>query len=130
MLVHLDTSVLIDAFTAPRRSLPAVERTVAGGHVMTFSTVVLYEWLRGPRTDGERTIVNLQFDAARIVSFDTEEARLAASLCQRLPGARRRQSDIAIAACAIEHGAALWTINTQDFADIPGLRLYRPPREP
>ena len=85
MLVHLDTSVLIDAFTAPRRALPAAERTLADGHVMTFSTMVLYEWLRGPRTDEERTIVNLQFDAARIVGFGTEEARLAASLFRSLP---------------------------------------------
>jgi predicted nucleic acid-binding protein len=33
--------------------------------------------------------------------------------------------DIAIAACAIEHRAALWTLNERDFEDIPGLMLYR-----
>jgi predicted nucleic acid-binding protein len=31
--------------------------------------------------------------------------------------------DLAIAACAIVHGAALWTLNPQDFKDVPGLEL-------
>jgi predicted nucleic acid-binding protein len=32
--------------------------------------------------------------------------------------------DIGIAACAITHEAALWTLNTADFKNIPDLRLY------
>jgi predicted nucleic acid-binding protein len=124
MLVHLDTSILVDAFTAPRRSLPAVDDAVASGHVLTFSTMVLYEWLRGPRTDEERAIVNLQFDEERIVSFGSDEARVAASLFRSVSRARPRQGDLAIAACAIHHGAAMWTLNRADFTDIPGLRLY------
>jgi predicted nucleic acid-binding protein len=35
---------------------------------------------------------------------------------------------IAIAACAIEHDAALWALNPADFGDIPGLKLYSAPR--
>jgi predicted nucleic acid-binding protein len=31
-----------------------------------------------------------------------------------------------VAACAIEHGASLWTLNLGDFKDIPGLKLYHP----
>jgi predicted nucleic acid-binding protein len=38
---------------------------------------------------------------------------------------RQRQADLAIAACAIRHGASLWTLNPADFADVPGLSLYR-----
>jgi len=37
---------------------------------------------------------------------------------------RGREADIAIAACAIEHEAAVWTTNRRHFQDIPGLRLY------
>jgi predicted nucleic acid-binding protein len=36
---------------------------------------------------------------------------------------RGRDLDLAIAACAIEHDAVLWTASTRDFDDIPGLRL-------
>lgn len=34
--------------------------------------------------------------------------------------------DIAIAACALEHGAHVWTLNPDDFRDMPGLKLYDP----
>lgn len=35
-------------------------------------------------------------------------------------------ADAAIAACAIINGASLYTLNTKDFIDIPGLDFYRP----
>ena len=38
-------------------------------------------------------------------------------------GALISRNSLAIAACAIEHDAVLWTANTKDFDDIPGLRL-------
>jgi len=36
---------------------------------------------------------------------------------------RGREVDLAIAACAIVHGARLWTLNRDDFTDIPDLDL-------
>ena len=44
-------------------------------------------------------------------------------LYRRLRRPRHREIDLAIAACAIVHGAELWTLNPQDFRDIPGLTL-------
>jgi predicted nucleic acid-binding protein len=38
--------------------------------------------------------------------------------------ARQRQADLAIAACAIEARAALWTLNPEDFKDVPALVLF------
>lgn len=32
--------------------------------------------------------------------------------------------DIAIAACTLTQEGRLWTVNEQDFADIPGLPLH------
>ncbi|MGC9949622.1 MAG: hypothetical protein ABSF64_24920 [Bryobacteraceae bacterium] len=43
---------------------------------------------------------------------------------QSLHRGRGREIDLAIAACAITHEAALWTLHAADFKDIPGLRLY------
>jgi predicted nucleic acid-binding protein len=124
MIVHLDTSVLVDALTGPRRSLGALERVVSRGHVIASSSLALYEWLRGPRTaeelEDQEALVPL--DAARV--FGAAECRRAASLYRTLKRARGRDMDIAIAACAIEHGARLWTLNPADFRDLPAVELF------
>jgi predicted nucleic acid-binding protein len=124
MLLHLDTSVLVDAFTGPRRSLPAVRRATAAGEVIGFCTVVLYEWLRGPRTADERQAVEEFFASDPPAVFGAVEAARAAVLYAQVNNARQRQADLAIAACAIEHRAHLWTLNRRDFNDLPGLVLY------
>jgi predicted nucleic acid-binding protein len=124
VVVHLDTSVLVDAFTAERRSLKRLRNATANGEVLTFSTIVLYEWLRGPRTDAEVRAIDAFFELDTLAAFGRQEAACAARLYRRTKRARQRQADLAIAACAIEHRAALWTLNREDFDDIPGLALY------
>jgi predicted nucleic acid-binding protein len=126
MLIHLDTSVLVDAFTGPRRSLPRLRGATANGDETAFSTLVLYEWLRGPRTRAEREAVDAFFGIETVSLFGVAEAGRAADLYRRGKRARQRQADLAIAACAIEHGARLWTLNPADFSDIAELELYVP----
>jgi len=48
---------------------------------------------------------------------------IAAELYRTLRRARGREIDVAIVACSISHGAELWTLNPDDFKDIPGLKL-------
>ena len=126
MIVHLDTSVLVDALTGERRSLPALERTVANGHVIAASALVQYEWLRGPRTPQELEDQELLLPATEAREFGPAEAARAADLYRAVHRARGRDMDIVIAACALEHGARLWTLNPDDFRDMPGLTLYTP----
>jgi len=126
VIVDLDTSVLVDALTGRRRSFAALERTVADGHVIAISALAAYEWLRGPRRPTEIEDQEALLPMAEARGFGTAEAARAAQLYRTLKRARGRDMDIAIAACAIEHGARLWTLNPADFRDMPGLDLYEP----
>ena len=75
MLIHLDTTVLVDAFSGGRHSLPAVRTATARGDSLTFSTIVLYEWLRGPRTAGETSAVDAFFAENLLAVFGNGEAQ-------------------------------------------------------
>jgi predicted nucleic acid-binding protein len=125
-VTHLDTSVLVDALTGTRRSEPGLTTLIASGEPVAIATLVLYEWLRGPRHPLELTDQESIFPTARAVAFGAEEAVLAAELYRRMPRARTREFDLGVAACALTQGAQLWTLNSRDFADIPGLRLFDP----
>jgi predicted nucleic acid-binding protein len=122
-VIHLDTSALVDALTGPRRSASGLRRLVERGERIQLSTIVLYEWLRGPRLAGELHDQELLFPRDAAVAFGPAEAARAARLYRQIARPRGREIDLAIAACAIEHDAALWTLNREDFADIPGLAL-------
>jgi predicted nucleic acid-binding protein len=126
LIVHLDTSALVDALCGPFRSLPQLHAIVAAGDRTAISSPVLYEWLRGPRRDAELRVQEQLLPASEAVPFDTDAARTAAAVYRSLRRSRGREVDIMIAACAIEHDAVLWTLNPEDFDDVPGLRLYRP----
>lgn len=123
MTVHIDTSALIDALTGPRRSLPRLTALVQEGHRIALSSLVLYEWRRGPRTTAELAAQDALLPLDGIVPFDGSASTVAANLYRRMSRPRGREVDIAIAACALHQGAALWTLNKDDFADVPGLTL-------
>ncbi len=125
-MIHLDTSILVDALTGSRRSAPDLRRTIEDRERLGISTLVLYEWLRGPRRPEEVAAQEALFPRAALVPFEAEEGRVAAQLYRGLRRARGREVDLAVAACALTHRAAFWTLNRQDFRDIPGLTLYTP----
>jgi predicted nucleic acid-binding protein len=122
-VILIDTSALIDCLTGPRRSLPRFREIVASGEETGISSLVLYEWLRGPRTQEELTDQEALFPAERQWGFGGVEAAKAAGLYRRLHRARGREIDIAIAATAIARDARLWTLNPEDFKDIDELEL-------
>jgi predicted nucleic acid-binding protein len=125
-VILLDTSVLVDAFTGRRRSAPALTAAIDDGERVGVCALVLYEWLRGPRSPRELADLEAVVSAGAAFAFHASEAFLAARLYREVPRARQRELDLGIAACALSRDATLWTLNPADFADIPGLRLYSP----
>jgi predicted nucleic acid-binding protein len=122
-VILLDTSVLVDALSGPRRSGSALRRAIARGARISVSTLVLYEWWRGPRLPEELAAQEALFPVSAAIPFGPDEAATAAALYRSVPRARGRELDLAIAACAICADARLWTLNKTDFDGIPKLRL-------
>jgi predicted nucleic acid-binding protein len=123
-VIILDTSVLIDALAGPRRSAPALRRAIEKGDRIVLPSLVLYEWLRGPRRPEELEVQEALFPAAAAIPFGPAEAARAAQLYLTIPRPRGREVDLAIAAYALIQGARLWTLNPRDFRDVPRLELY------
>ena len=123
MTVHIDTSALVDALTGPRRSLDVLIGLAEEGHRLSISSIVLYEWLRGPRTRAELAVQEELLPRGRVVPFGAEQAAIAARLYGAVKRPRGRELDLAVSACALHDGATLWTLNRADFRDVPDLPL-------
>ncbi len=125
----MDTSALVDCLAGQRRSLPRLRRAFDEGQRLAICTIVLYEWLRGPRSPEELASQEFFFPSSAALPYEPEDAKLSAKIYGALRGkekrARGREADLAIAACAIRWEAELWTLNAVDFADVPGLRLMK-----
>jgi predicted nucleic acid-binding protein len=122
-MIIVDTSALIDSLTGPKRSAPSLRALIEEGHRLAVPSIVLYEWLRGPRLPEELEAQEALFPRQEALPFGADEASHAADLYRRLPRSRGREIDLVVAAHALERGAALWTLNRNDFTDIPGLQL-------
>jgi predicted nucleic acid-binding protein len=127
-MIQLDTSALIGSFTGAKLFSPDLNALIESGERLAISSLVLYEWLRGPRTPRELAIQEELLPVQSAIPFDAQDAQSAAEIYRSLPRASNREIDIAIAAVAIRHEAPLWTLNPRDFEDIPRLRLFRPAR--
>ena len=122
-MIVLDTSVLIDSLSGPKRSSQRLRTVIEQGERILVPALVLYEWLRGPRLQSEVTAQEALFPSEGVIVFGPLEAAVGARLYKSLRRPRGREIDIAIAACAIVRDAELWTLNTSDFSDISELRL-------
>jgi predicted nucleic acid-binding protein len=122
-MIHLDTSVLIEVFGGQKALAPRFRQLLNAGERIALSTIVLFEWRRGPRISEQIEAQEALFPSAEAIAFGPEEAMLAADIYKKIKRPRGREIDIAVAACAIAHDAQLWTVNNADFKDIPGLKL-------
>lgn len=122
-MIHIDTSALIESLSGAGRSASRLRQLIESGEQILVTSIVLYEWLRGPRRREELLAQEALLPRDQAVHFGPNEAIIAAELYRSVSSARGREIDLAIAACALASEAALWTLNTSDFSDIPGLRL-------
>ncbi len=120
-MIVLDTSVLIEGLGAGGTLRGALRQQLEARQRILLPTLVLYEWLRGPRLAEELAAQEALFPASEAIPFGPEEARTAAALYRDLPRARGREIDLAIAACALTWKATLWTLDPEGFRDVPGL---------
>ena len=125
-MILLDTSVLIDGLTGLRHTAAALRDAIERGERLALPSLVLYEWLRGPRRPEELAAQEALFPGESAIPFGPAESALAASIHRRIRGARGREIDLAIAACALSRDARLWTLNLADFQDVPDLLVSRP----
>ena len=122
-MIFIDTSALIDSFSGQHRSALRLRALIEAGEMIVLSSLVLFEWLRGPRLGEELRAVEKLFPAAKAVPFAAAEAEFAAKLYRKMRTPRGREIDLAIAATAIIRNARVWTLNRADFEDIPSLEL-------
>lgn len=122
-MIVLDTSVLVETLGAGGRLRRELRELFEDGERVVLPTLVLYEWLRGPRIPEELAAQEALLPCDEAIPFGADEAALAAHLYRDLPRPRGREGDLAIAACAMSWNAELWTLNRKDFDDLPGLRV-------
>lgn len=122
-MIVLDTSVLIEGLGAGGMLREELRRSIVRRERMALPTLVLYEWLRGPRLPEELAAQEAIFPSDRALSYGPEAAAVAADLYRRVSRPRGRELDLAIAASVLVWGGVLWTLNVRDFHDVPGLEL-------
>lgn len=123
--MFLDTSAMIASLSQGATHGAVFDALVARGVRFQMSALVLHEWRRGPRTPAELELQRALLPDAAALPFTHLEAELASRYYRTLPRARSRVMDFCIAAGAVSCGELLWTLNREDFEDIPGLRLAR-----
>lgn len=123
-MILLDTSVLVEGLGAGGSLRGALREAITRRERMALPSLVLFEWLRGPRLPEELKAQEALFPAEGALPFGPREAILAAELYASVPRPRGREVDLAIAATALTRDSPLWTLNPDDFRDIPGLELW------
>lgn len=123
-MIVADTDVLID-FLRGRGG--AAKRVALELETRSFGTTAItaFELRSGARTLKQRRGIDALLDAMTILSFGSEEARVAADLRRQLEsqGQAIGMADYMIAAVCIANDGALLTRNRKHFERVEGLRL-------
>lgn len=125
-MVVLDTNILIDHLRQRAQAASILDRLLETTREEHFSiaVVTIQELYRGKSTREElsRAEIAILVSEMQILPYTPEAAQLAGKL-MRDHIKPIEFADAAIAATAMTHDAQLLTLNTKDFAGIPGLKL-------
>jgi predicted nucleic acid-binding protein len=128
-VVIVDTSVWIEYFNRPQSAEKHAVDVLIDTDTPILIGVVLAELLQGCRASKEADTLLLHLRALPFLEMTFASWRrtggLSSALRQR--GITLPLSDLIVAALAQEHGCSVFTLDPH-FRQIPGLRLYRPPK--
>ena len=120
-LFHLDTDFLIFAISTRGPEWRRLSKLLASASPVEASSLVWYEFSRGPRTPEQLAVARDIFAEAGVIPFSEQLADAAADQFRRLGSPRKRAADIAIGVVARSRSATLLTRNARDFAGIDQL---------
>lgn len=128
-MVIVDTSVWIEYFNRPDSPEKHAVDALVDTDPPVLIGIILAELLQGCRTSKEADSILLPLRALPFLEMTFASWRRTGELSSAL---RRRGitlplSDLIVAAAALEHGCSVFTSDPH-FRQIPGLRLYRPPK--
>ncbi|MDR0867291.1 MAG: type II toxin-antitoxin system VapC family toxin [Planctomycetota bacterium] len=117
-----DACVLIDFFRAKEKAATLYVKLTRQYASVYVPTTVLYEVLVGDTPAG-RLFWQKMFNSLPILSFTEADARLAATMAQKLrhKNLRMEPADLFIAATAITRELPLATLNAQHFNMLKGI---------
>ena len=127
----IDTDWVIDLLASVPEAVQLLDRLAQDGIAISIITYMeAYQGVeRSPHPEEAQNKLRAFLDSLPVVSLSPAVAQRCARLRETLrkQGKRvnARSLDLIIAATALEYNLTLVTRNTEDYADVPGLKLYR-----
>jgi hypothetical protein len=130
-VVVADTSTWIPYFSGGDSLVRGALRDLIGAGRVVLVGVVLAELLQGSRSHAEAETILSGLAGLRFLDTSFRSWKRTGELGSSLQrqGITIPLSDLIIAALALEHNCPVFTLDTH-FRQIPGVKLYRPPRPP
>ena len=127
----IDTDWVIDLLASVPEAVQLLDRLAQDGIAISIITYMeAYQGVeRSPHPEEAQNKLSALLDSLPVVSLSPAVAQRCARLRETLrkQGKRvnARSLDLIIAATALEYNLTLVTRNTEDYADVPDLKLYR-----
>ena len=125
MAFLLDTNVAIHLRDGDIVTIARIEKLPLLPILSVISRVELEGgvYSRPDLSEKRRVAVDLMFARLVVLDFDSASAKVYGGIIAAIGFSRRKLVDRMIAATAIVHNLTLITMNSDDFTDVPGLKI-------